>query len=79
MNLALKVHGEMGGKRVSLVRLRDERGRAVPFDDKREIYTRRDLVFGFEAPTGAKSLEFTLAVHESRFVEFRAKPVQVGR
>lgn len=78
MNLALTLHGESEGKRVSLVSVRDDRGRPVPFKDRPETYTRRELVFGFEAPEGAKSLEFKVAVHESRFVEFRAKPVQAA-
>jgi hypothetical protein len=77
MNLAVTIHGERGHKRISLVSVRDDRGRAVPFEDRPSTYARGEWVFGFQSRPDARSLNFTLAVHESRFVEFRAKPQQV--
>jgi hypothetical protein len=74
MNLALTVHGDLGHKRISLVSVRDDQGRPVPFEDRPSTYGRREWVFGFQSQPDARSLNFTLAVHESRFVEFRAKP-----
>ena len=79
MNLALTMHGERGHKRISLVSVRDDRGRPVPFEDRPSTYERREWVFGFQSQPDARSLNFTVAVHESRFVEFRAKPQQVER
>jgi RNA polymerase sigma factor (sigma-70 family) len=77
MNLALTMHGERGHKRISLVSVRDDQGRPVPFEDRPSTYERGEWVFGFQSQPDARSLNFTLAVHESRFVEFRAKPQQV--
>jgi RNA polymerase sigma factor (sigma-70 family) len=77
MNLALTMHGERGHKRISLVSVQDDQGRPVPFEGRPSTYERREWVFGFQSRPDARSLSFTLAVHESRFVEFRAKPKQI--
>ena len=77
MNLALTMHGERGHKRISLVSVRDDQGRPVPFEDRASTGGGKEWVFGFQSQPDARSLNFTLAVHESRFVEFRAKPQQV--
>jgi RNA polymerase sigma factor (sigma-70 family) len=77
MNFAVTIHGERGGKRVSMVNVRDDQGRAVPFLD-RSSNSGRERVFGFQPQPDARSLTFTLAVHESRFVEFRARPEQIS-
>lgn len=75
MNLAVSALGDMERKRVSLVAVRDDQGRAVPFDDERGLHDRSELVFGFQAEPDARSLSVTFAVHDSRFVVFRAKPI----
>lgn len=77
MNLALSMHEERGHKRITLVHVRDDQGRPVPFND-RPSGEGRDWAFGIEPRPGARSLNFTFAVHESRFVEFRARPQQIG-
>ncbi len=77
MNFALSVKEEVDDKRLDLVRVQDDRGRPVPFD---EAYWARDFtnrVFGLMPAPDARSLSFTLAVHPSRFVEFLAQPRQV--
>ena len=79
MNLALSAQIESTGKRLTLVSVRDEQGRAVAFEGKRGSYDRGELVFGFLPESDAQSLDFTFAVHQSRFVEFRAKPKQVAQ
>jgi hypothetical protein len=78
MNFALSVKKEVDDKRLDLVRVQDDRGRPVPFD---EAYWARDhtnRVFGLMPAPDARSLTVTLAVHPSRFVEFLAKPKQVA-
>jgi RNA polymerase sigma factor (sigma-70 family) len=78
MNLALTIHDGMGDKRLSLVSVRDDRGRSVAVADQQDIYARRDWVFSLDALPDAQTLEFTFAVHESRFLEFRARPEQIA-
>ena len=76
MNLALTVHGERDDKRITLVNVRDDQGRPVPIDDRAAAHGARESVFAFQPLPDARSLNITIAVHQSRFVEFRAKPHQ---
>ncbi len=78
MNFALSVMKEVDDKRLDLVRVRDDRGRNVPFDESSYYRDDTDRVFGLRPAPDAHSLSFTLAVHPSRFVEFLAKPKQVA-
>jgi hypothetical protein len=78
MNFALSVMKEVDDKRWDIVRVQDDRGRPVPFDESSYYRDYTDRVFGLMPAPDARSLTVTLAVHPSRFVEFLAKPKQVA-
>jgi hypothetical protein len=76
MKFALSVEKEVDDKRLTLVRVRDDRGRPVPFEESSRYRYYTNRVFGLMPAPDARSLTVTLAVHPSRFVEFLAKPKQ---
>jgi hypothetical protein len=78
MNFALSVKKEVDDKRLDLVRVQDDRGRPVEFDESCYYRDYTNRVFGLVCAPDARSLSVTLAVHPSRFVEFLAKPKQVA-
>ncbi len=78
MRFALSVKQEVDDKRLDLVRVQDDRGRSVPFDELPYYRGYTNRVFALIPAPDARSLSVTLAVHPSRFVEFLAKPKQVA-
>ncbi len=78
MNFFLFANAEMDDERLTLVRVQDNHGRAVLFDEPHFSPYSTNRVFGLRPAPDARSLTVTLAVHPSRFVEFLAKPNQVA-
>lgn len=61
--------------RVSLVKVVDQRGRAVEVDpDSQWTWSAPEKVFGLKAGPGVSSVSCTFAVQRSRYVEFLARP-----
>jgi len=73
------------GRRLTFVEAKDEQGRIVklkgtPSDPGQVLGQSPDLLpysFNFQAPPDAHELTLVLAVSQSRFLEFVAKPEQV--
>lgn len=74
VNLALEMKGDWDGKRLSLVRVLDDRNRPLRFEDTHPPYHQKHFVFSVAPEPDAQSLTFEFALHPSRFVQFRAHP-----
>ena len=74
--LAIRGSESGQGKRLTLLRVVDNRGKSVPFDEP-DWREGSDRIFFLHPAEGAHHLHFTFAIHASRFVEFTAKPEQV--
>jgi hypothetical protein len=72
-NISISITPFPEGWRLALLKVTDDTGREAEI--KREAdWNSPQRVYGFKVPAGAKSLNFTFALHQSRFVEFMAKP-----
>jgi hypothetical protein len=72
-NLSIRATPLPDGYRLALLKVTDDSGREA--DIKREPdWNPPERVYGFKTPDGAKRLNFTFALHKSRFVEFVARP-----
>jgi hypothetical protein len=76
VNLAVQM--KSSDHRLTLVKIVDDAGRLIPSNEPSPWYE-NEHSFAFEVPAGAKSFNATFAIHQSRFVEFTAKPIQVGK
>ncbi|HKS38772.1 MAG TPA: hypothetical protein VJW76_16375, partial [Verrucomicrobiae bacterium] len=76
VNLAVRM--QPGAHRLSLVRVADGEGRLIPFSEPYPWFE-DNRCFALEAAAGVGKLKITFAIHRSRFVEFTAKPKQVGK
>lgn len=74
VNLGLEMKGDWEGKRLSLVRVSDDRNRPLRFEDTHPPYHQKHFVFSVAPEPDAQSLTFVFALHSSRFVQFRARP-----
>ncbi len=79
LNIALSRKSETEDKRLDLVRVQDDQGRIVPFDESYFFPYLTNRLFVLMPAPDARSLTVTLAVHPSRFVEFLATPKQLAR
>lgn len=73
INFTIQAKPWTKGERLTLLKIVDDAGRemeVLPHDD----WDFGEWVYAFKAPEGAKRLNFTFALHKSRFVEFTAKP-----
>ena len=72
-NISIRVDPKPPDHRLTLVRVTDESGREAETNQGID-FGQPQRVFGFKMPDGAKTLNFTFALHKSRFVEFLARP-----
>ncbi len=77
VNLAVRCDARAQQKRLTLVRVLDDRDRAVVVTERFPDEAYRTFVL--KVPADSRELNFTFAVHRSRFVDFVARPEQVGR
>jgi hypothetical protein len=70
--LEIQANPALDGMRLTLVKVTDERGREI----KPMNWVGNDFRFGLRELGNANSLNLTLALHRSRFVEFTAKPTK---
>ncbi len=73
INVSIQAKPWAKDERLTLLKIVDDTGRELevkPQDD----WDIGVWVYAFKAPEGAKRLNFTFALHKSRFVEFTAKP-----
>jgi hypothetical protein len=73
VNISVRTDPSEWGKRLTLLKITDESGREA------EVHRDYDWggperVYAFKPLDGAKEVSFTFAYHQSRFVEFLAKP-----
>jgi hypothetical protein len=77
VDLTVRYDASAQGKRLTLLRVVDDQGREAKASEPHPEAAW--LAFAVEVPPDTQELNFTFAVHRSRFVEFVAKPEQVGR
>jgi len=63
---------EPQGFRMSIFNVTDDQGRAL--NNRGSSWGGGDFRYEFTAPRGINSVNFQIAVHKSRFVEFTVKP-----
>ncbi|HWF18775.1 MAG TPA: hypothetical protein VG754_05880 [Verrucomicrobiae bacterium] len=76
MNVSIKAAPFPKGFRLNLLRVTDDSGREAEVL-RGPDWNSPERVYPFKTPKGAKQLNFTFALHKSRFVEFLAKPEYV--
>lgn len=72
VNLSIQF-GPLPGYRLTLLKVTDDAGREVHFQNP-TYPGEKWHVYGVKAAKEAKRLDFTFALHKSRFVEFQVKP-----
>lgn len=75
-SLQFSVNPSPEGHRFTLLRVTDENDGTIRASSSG--YSSTDWGFGIE-PKGARTLNITVALHRSRFVEFKARPTQATR
>src|SRR5262249_7473321 len=72
-NISIRVTPLLEDYRLTLADARDEEGRPVPVTPSYEGRS-SEMVYGLAIPEGAKELQLTFALHQSRFAEFLVTP-----
>lgn len=78
VNISVALDPVTPGQRLTLLKVTDENGDDVRFS-RDDDWGSPERICVLRVPEGAKQLSLTFALHKSRYVEFLAKPVAVGK